>query len=81
MQTSRGMRIVRNEAELIPQFRSASSEAIKSFGNGDIFMEKFLVNPKHIEVQILADKFGNVIHLGERDCSVQRNHQKLIEES
>ena len=77
----RGMRICRNDDEVIQGFHSASSEAEKAFGNGDLYMEKFLVNPRHIEVQILADNHGNVIHLGERDCSVQRRNQKLIEES
>ncbi|MCY6370034.1 pyruvate carboxylase [Clostridium ganghwense] len=75
----RGMRIVRNEEELIPAFRSAKSEAKKAFGIDDIFIEKYLENPKHIEVQILGDKSGNIVHLFERDCSVQRRHQKVIE--
>ncbi|MBR0374508.1 MAG: pyruvate carboxylase [Mogibacterium sp.] len=75
----RGMRIVRNEEELLPQFRSASSEAIKAFGNGAIFIERYLEEPKHIEVQILGDKYGNIVHLYDRDCSVQRRHQKVIE--
>ena len=75
----RGMRIVRNEEELLPQFRSARSEAAKAFGIDDIFIEKYLENPKHIEVQILGDKEGNIVHLYERDCSIQRRHQKVIE--
>ena len=75
----RGMRIVRNEEELLPQFRSARSEAAKAFGIDDIFIEKYLENPKHIEVQILGDKAGNIVHLHERDCSIQRRHQKVIE--
>lgn len=75
----RGMRIVRGEEELITKFRSASSEAIKAFGNGDIFIERYLEEPKHIEVQVLGDKYGNAVHLFERDCSVQRRHQKVIE--
>lgn len=75
----RGMRIVRTEEELIPQFRSARSEAAKAFGNDDIFIEKYLEEPKHIEVQVLGDKYGNVVHLYDRDCSVQRRHQKVIE--
>lgn len=75
----RGMRIVRSEEELLPQFRSARSEAAKAFGIDDIFIEKYLENPKHIEVQILGDKAGNIIHLFERDCSIQRRHQKVIE--
>ena len=75
----RGMRIVRSEEELLPQFRSARSEAAKAFGIDDIFIEKYLENPKHIEVQILGDKQGNIVHLFERDCSIQRRHQKVIE--
>ncbi len=77
----RGMRIAHNEASLLQGFHAARAEAEKAFGNGDLYMEKFIVNPRHIEVQILADNFGNVIHLGERDCSVQRRNQKLLEES
>ena len=77
----RGMRICRNDEEVIQGFHSAKTEAEKAFGNGDLYMEKFLVNPRHIEVQILADNYGNVIHLGERDCSVQRRNQKLLEET
>ena len=77
----RGMRIVHNDASLLQGYYAAKAEAENAFGNGDLYMEKFLVNPRHIEVQILADNFGNVIHLGERDCSVQRRNQKLIEES
>ena len=77
----RGMRIVHNHASLLQGYHAAKSEAESAFGNGDLYMEKFLVNPRHIEVQILADNYGNVIHLGERDCSVQRRNQKLIEES
>lgn len=75
----RGMRIVNNAEELLPQFRSARSEAAKAFGIDDIFIEKYLEGPKHIEVQILGDKEGNIIHLYERDCSIQRRHQKVIE--
>ena len=77
----RGMRIAHNDVSLCQGFLSARREAESAFGNGDLYMEKFLVNPRHIEVQILADNFGNVIHLGERDCSVQRRNQKLIEET
>ncbi len=72
------MRIVQNAEELLPQFRSARSEAAKAFGIDDIFIEKYLENPKHIEVQILGDKYGNIVHLFERDCSIQRRHQKVI---
>ncbi|MFZ7133784.1 MAG: pyruvate carboxylase [Eubacteriales bacterium] len=75
----RGMRIVRNQNHLLKEFKSAQNEAKKAFGNGDIFIEKYLEHPKHIEVQILGDKYGNVVHLFERDCSIQRRHQKLIE--
>ena len=75
----RGMRIVSSREELLPQFRSARSEAAKAFGIDDIFIEKYLEKPKHIEVQILGDKEGNIVHLYERDCSIQRRHQKVIE--
>lgn len=75
----RGMRIVREEKEIIAAYRSAKNEARKAFGIDDIFIEKYLENPKHIEVQILGDKHGNVVHLYERDCSIQRRHQKVIE--
>lgn len=75
----RGMRIVKTEEELIPAFRSAKNEAKKAFGIDDIFIEKYLENPKHIEVQVLGDKYGNIVHLYERDCSVQRRHQKVVE--
>ncbi len=77
----RGMRLVKKSSEVIPAFKSANQEAVTSFGNGDIYIEKFIQNPRHIEVQILADSHGNAIHLGERECSIQRRHQKLIEES
>ena len=77
----RGMRIAHNEVSLLQGFHSAKTEAENAFGNGDLYIEKFLVNPRHIEVQILADNYGNVIHLGERDCSVQRRNQKLLEET
>ncbi|KOA18905.1 2-oxoglutarate carboxylase small subunit [Clostridium homopropionicum DSM 5847] len=75
----RGMRIVRSENELISSFRSAKNEAKKAFGIDDIFIEKYLEKPKHIEVQVLGDKNGNIVHLYERDCSIQRRHQKVIE--
>ena len=77
----RGMRIVEKEENLTNAYLAAESEAISAFGDGTIYMEKFIDKPKHIEVQVLADKHGNVIHVGERDCSLQRRHQKLIEES
>lgn len=75
----RGMRIVRNEEELPSCFMSAKSEAKKAFGIDVMFMEKYLEKPKHIEVQVLGDKYGNIVHLHERDCSIQRRHQKVIE--
>ncbi|PTX17258.1 pyruvate carboxylase [Halanaerobium congolense] len=75
----RGMRIVRSDDELIAQFRDAKEEARKAFGVDDIFVERYLENPKHIEVQILGDEHGNLVHLFERDCSIQRRHQKLVE--
>ena len=77
----RGMRLVKQSSDVIQAFKSANQEAVTSFGNGDIYIEKFIQNPRHIEVQILADSYGNAIHLGERECSIQRRHQKLIEES
>ncbi len=77
----KGMRIVEEESLLEKYFNIASSEAEKSFNDSSIFIERYVKNPKHIEFQILADNFGNVIHLGERDCSIQRKHQKLIEQS
>ncbi len=75
----RGMRIVRSREEMKDQFTSAKSEAAKAFGIDDIFIEKYLERPKHIEVQVLGDNYGNVVHLYERDCSIQRRHQKVIE--
>ncbi len=75
----RGMRIVAKEEEFEEMFEAATNEAVKFFGKGDAFVEKYIKNPRHIEVQIVADKFGNVVHLGERDCSIQRRHQKVIE--
>jgi acetyl-CoA carboxylase biotin carboxylase subunit len=75
------MRIVRSESEIASQFATASSEAEKAFGNGAIYLEKYLEEPRHIEFQVFGDRYGNVIHLGERECSIQRRHQKLIEES
>src|ERR1700693_4121813 len=77
----RGMRIVRNEEELPALFKAAQSEAAAAFGNGDLYMEKFIERPRHIEFQVLADEHGNVVSLGERECSIQRRHQKLLEES
>lgn len=75
----KGMRIVENESELEDAYQRAKSEAKKSFGNDEVYVEKFIKNPKHIEVQILGDQYGNLVHLYERDCSVQRRHQKVVE--
>jgi len=75
----RGMRIVRSENELIESFRSAKNESKKAFGIDDMFIEKYIEAPKHIEIQVLGDKYGNIVHLYERDCSIQRRHQKVIE--
>jgi pyruvate carboxylase len=75
----RGMRVSRSEDELLQNYSEARSEALKSFGDATVFLEKFIENPKHIEVQILGDNYGNVVHLFERDCSVQRRFQKVVE--
>lgn len=77
----KGMRIVRNEEDLIREFNAAKMEAKISFGRDDIYLEKFIEHPRHIEVQVLGDHYGNVVHIGERDCTLQRRHQKLLEES
>jgi len=77
----RGLRIAQNRDEFIKLMRTARSEAEAAFGNPEVYLEKYIEDPRHIEVQILADKHGNCIHLGERDCSIQRRHQKLVEES
>jgi len=77
----RGMRVVEEEGGIENAFLAAEAEAITAFGDGTIYMEKFIKNPRHIEVQVIADSHGNVLHIGERDCSMQRRHQKLIEES
>jgi geranyl-CoA carboxylase alpha subunit len=77
----RGMRLVTETSQLLPALRSARSEALAGFGNGDLLLERALLNPRHVEVQVFADAHGHCIHLGERDCSVQRRHQKIIEES
>ena len=76
----RGMRVAHNEVTLVKGFHSARTEAEKAFGNADVYIEKFVTNPHHIEFQLIADSQGNVVHLGERDCSVQRRNQKIIEE-
>jgi acetyl-CoA carboxylase biotin carboxylase subunit len=77
----KGMRVATDADDFARAFQLARSEALSAFGNGDVYVEKYLMRPRHIEFQIMGDKHGNVIHLGERDCSVQRRHQKLIEES
>jgi acetyl-CoA carboxylase biotin carboxylase subunit len=77
----RGMRVIRSEIELLSAFRAAKSEALAAFGSESIFMEKLILNPRHIEFQVLGDRHGNVIHLGERDCTLQRRNQKLLEEA
>ena len=77
----RGMRIVEEERSMEDQFGTAREEAVAGFGDGSIYLEKYLVEPRHIEFQVLGDRFGHVIHLGERECSIQRRHQKLIEEA
>ncbi len=77
----RGMRVVRTEEELGPAMGTAANEAAAAFKNGDIYIERYIERPRHVEIQVLADEHGNCIHLGERDCSIQRRHQKLLEES
>tara|TARA_B100001123_G_scaffold411658_1_gene508089 strand:- start:103 stop:1431 length:1329 start_codon:yes stop_codon:yes gene_type:complete len=77
----KGMRTVHNESEIYDAISAAKKESLNAFNDGNLYLEKFLKQPKHIEIQIIADQFNNVIHLGERDCSIQYNHQKLIEES
>lgn len=77
----RGMRVIRSEAHLVNAITTTRNEAGAAFGNDTLYMEKFLENPRHIEIQVVADNFGNVIHLGERDCSMQRRHQKVVEEA
>jgi len=77
----RGMKMAPTAADLELAYRSARSEAESAFGNGEVYIEKFLTKPRHIEIQVLADHYGNVVHLGERDCSLQRRHQKVLEEA
>lgn len=77
----KGMRICHNDVRLVSALMTAQSEAEASFGNSNVYIEKYIEKPRHIEIQIMADKFGHILHLGERDCSIQRRHQKLLEES
>jgi acetyl-CoA carboxylase biotin carboxylase subunit len=77
----RGMRVAHNDISLVKGYHTARSEAEKAFGNSGVYIEKFIENPHHIEFQILADNRGNIIHLGERDCSIQRRNQKILEET
>ncbi|BBB23363.1 acetyl CoA carboxylase biotin carboxylase subunit [Abyssogena phaseoliformis symbiont OG214] len=77
----RGMRVVEKEADLLDSIELTKTEALNFFGNGEVYMEKFLTTPRHVEIQILADEHGNAVHLGERDCSMQRRHQKVVEEA
>jgi acetyl-CoA carboxylase, biotin carboxylase subunit len=77
----RGMRVVRSQSELLSLYQAARSEAQQAFGNPDVYAERFLEHPRHIEFQVLGDQHGKIIHLGERECSIQRRHQKLVEES
>src|SRR5688572_28258319 len=77
----RGMRVAHNDISLIKGYHTARSEAEKAFGNSGVYVEKYLENPHHIEFQILGDARGNIIHLGERDCSIQRRNQKVVEET
>ncbi|MFC1666653.1 acetyl-CoA carboxylase biotin carboxylase subunit [Candidatus Omnitrophota bacterium] len=77
----KGMRVCHNDVRLVSAFMTAQQEAESAFGKSDVYLEKYIERPRHIEVQILADKFGHIFHLGERDCTIQRRHQKLIEES
>jgi acetyl-CoA carboxylase biotin carboxylase subunit len=77
----RGMRIVRSEAELATNLETAQAEALAAFKNGAVYIERYIERPRHIEIQVLADEHGNCIHLGERECSIQRRHQKLLEEA
>ena len=77
----KGMRIAHDEKELVENYIAAQNEAKAAFGNPDVYIEKYVEEPRHVEIQVIGDKFGNVVHLGERDCSIQRRHQKLIEEA
>ena len=76
----KGMRVAYTDAEVVAGVRSARSEALSAFGDDRVFIERYIETPRHIEVQVLGDKHGNVVHLGERECSIQRRHQKVVEE-
>jgi acetyl-CoA carboxylase biotin carboxylase subunit len=77
----RGMKIVREKEQLAQMYRTASAEALAAFGNGDMYVERYVERPRHVEIQIVADEHGDIVHFGERECSVQRRHQKMLEES
>jgi propionyl-CoA carboxylase alpha chain len=77
----KGMRVVESEADLEEQMQRAISEATSAFGDGSVFIEKYITSPRHIEIQVLGDQHGNIVHLFERECSVQRRHQKVVEEA
>ena len=77
----KGMRVAENEEEFTERFQTAQKEAQAAFGDGTMYLERYIRHPRHIEVQILADSFGNTVYLGNRDCSVQRRHQKVLEEA
>ena len=77
----RGMRVVREAQDLAQSFRAAQAEAQAAFGVSDVYIERYVVAPRHVEIQVMADSKGNVVHLGERECSIQRRHQKIIEEA
>lgn len=77
----KGIRVVNNAKELESSYNIVKQESKNAFGDDEIYIEKYIKNPRHVEIQIMADEYGNVIHLGERDCTIQRNHQKILEET